>query len=129
MTLTDNERQRYLGNVYFGTIDWRAPTFSIGYWLDSSECNKGYMTEAVNALSLVAFKHYKASRIEILTSKDNIRARRIAERLNFDLEAEFVNHHINYATKEISNTMVYSCIDVINLPEIKELAWHIVDEK
>lgn len=119
----DNKTKKYLGNIYFGQIEWRAPTFSIGYWLDSRECKKGYMTEAVNALSHVAFKHFKANRVEISTSKENVSANRIPEKLNFELEAEFINHHINYATKEVSNTMVYSCVDTNRLPELKQLVW------
>lgn len=27
----DNESDKYLGNIYFGQIEWRAPAFSIGY--------------------------------------------------------------------------------------------------
>ena len=118
-----NEQGKYLGNVYFGQIEWRNPSFSIGYWLDSRECNKGYMTEAVNALSHVAFQHFKANRVEISTSKENVSAKRIPKKLNFELEAEFVNHHVNYATKEVSNTMVYSCVDTNRLPELKQLVW------
>lgn len=125
----DNECNKYLGNVYFGQIEWRNPSFSIGYWLDSRECNKGYMVEAVNALSHVAFKHFKANRVEISTSKNNIRAKRIPEKLNFELEAEFVNHHINYITKEVSNTLVYSCVDEKKLPKLPDLNWHTMNQR
>jgi RimJ/RimL family protein N-acetyltransferase len=74
------------------------------------------MTEAVNALAHVAFRHFKAKRIEISTSDENFSAKRIPEKLNFDLEAEFINHHKNYATNKISNTLVYSCVDENRLP-------------
>lgn len=89
-----NEQGKYLGNVYFGQIEWRNSSFSIGYWLDSRECNKGYMTEAVNALSHVAFQYFKANRVEISTSKENVSANRIPEKLNFELEAEFIKEAV-----------------------------------
>lgn len=115
----DNQHNKYLGNIYFGQIEWRNPSFSIGYWLDSRACHKGYMAEAVHALTQVAFRHFKANRVEINTSKDNVKATNIPEKLNFSLEAELVNHHLNYMTKEISSTLIYTCIDVTKLPELK----------
>lgn len=112
------ETEEYLGNVYFGEIDWRIPSFNIGYWLDSRRCGHGYMTEAVNALAHVACKYFKAHRLAILTSEDNLSAKSIPERLNFQLEASFKNHHLNYRTKQLSSTLVYSCIDAESLPQI-----------
>ena len=122
--IRDNQDDKYLGNVYFGQIEWRIPSFSIGYWLDSRVCGKGYMLEAVNALSHVAFKHFKANRVEISASENNIRAKLIPKKLNFELEAEFVNHHLNYFTKEISNTLVYSCVDERKLPKLACLNYY-----
>jgi RimJ/RimL family protein N-acetyltransferase len=42
---------QFIGDVYYGTIDWTVPYFAIGYWIDSRQSGKGYMTEAVNALA------------------------------------------------------------------------------
>ena len=46
-------------------INWDVPSFEIGYWVRKSFCQKGYATEATNALTRFAFQALKAKRVEL----------------------------------------------------------------
>jgi RimJ/RimL family protein N-acetyltransferase len=45
-----------------------------------------YITETVQGLTVFAFEHLQANRIEIRCEERNIRSRKIPERLDFQLE-------------------------------------------
>jgi ribosomal-protein-serine acetyltransferase len=66
--------------------NWDVPSFEIGYWLRSSLCGKGYMTEAVAAITDFAFEHLGAKRVHIHADDRNVKSWRIPERLKFALE-------------------------------------------
>ena len=63
------------------------PRFEIGYWCRTSYAGKGYITEAVNAITAFAFDVLGARRVEIRCDALNLRSRRVAERCGFPLEA------------------------------------------
>ena len=67
-------------------IEWSIPKFEIGYWLRTTLIGKGYMTEAVVALTKMAKETLKANRIEIRCDERNVRSRRVAERAGYRLE-------------------------------------------
>ena len=67
-------------------FDWAVPRFEIGYWCRSSRTGRGFVTEAVQALTAVAFDTLGARRVEILTDDLNQLAWRVAERAGFLLE-------------------------------------------
>lgn len=50
-SIFDKNNDQFIGDVYYGNIDWTVPYFAIGYWIDSRLSRKGYMLEAVNALT------------------------------------------------------------------------------
>ena len=67
-------------------IDWQVPRFEIGYWCRTSLVGKGYVGEAVAAITRFAFEKLGAARVEIRTDSQNTRSFRVAERLGFRLE-------------------------------------------
>ncbi len=73
----------YLGMLWFYEINWFVPSFDMHYWLDSRETGKGYMSEAVNALTRVCFDLYEAKRVQIIISSSNEKSRKLAEKLQF----------------------------------------------
>ncbi|HUB27599.1 MAG TPA: GNAT family protein, partial [Tepidisphaeraceae bacterium] len=81
----------------------------IGYWIRTSLAGGGYASEAVAALTRLAFDSFKAARVEIQTDELNTRSRRVAERAGFVLEGILRNqyHHRN---GELRNACVYSRI-------------------
>lgn len=67
--------------------NWEVPKFEIGYWCRASRQGQGYVTEAVRALTALAFEAMAAERVEIRCDARNERSRRVAERAGYRLEA------------------------------------------
>lgn len=80
------ETSTHIGNMGLHDIDWKVPAFEIGYWLHSAHNGKGYMTEAVGAITGFAFKTLNAARVQIRMDDQNQRSYRVAERAGFQLE-------------------------------------------
>lgn len=80
------ETGQLIGSSGLHRIDWESRKFEIGYWLRTSFGNKGYMTEAVEAITNYAVQELQANRIEIRCDGRNMRSARVAERLGFTLE-------------------------------------------
>ena len=80
---------RTLGKPEF---DWAVPRFEIGYWCRSSRTGQGFVTEAVQALTAMAFDTLGARRVEIFTDDLNQASWRVAERAGFVLEG--VHRHM-----------------------------------
>jgi RimJ/RimL family protein N-acetyltransferase len=76
----------FFGSTGFHNICLNVPKFEIGYWVDSRHSMNGYITETVQGLTVFAFEHLQANRIEIRCDERNIRSRKIPERLDFQLE-------------------------------------------
>lgn len=76
----------FAGACGFHDIKWTVPKFEIGYWLRSNLSGRGYMTEAVRALTDLAFDHLDAARVEVRMDDRNERSWRVAERAGFTLE-------------------------------------------
>jgi len=55
----------------------------IGYWLRADAEGRGYMTEAVSAITLVGFELCDLGRIEIRCHPDNVRSAAIPRRLGY----------------------------------------------
>ncbi|HEY9855413.1 MAG TPA: GNAT family protein [Stenomitos sp.] len=77
---------RYLGGTGLHRFDWETGRFEIGYWLRDSAVGHGYVSEAAWRLAEFAFEDLKAERVELRVDVDNVRSRRVAERLGFKLE-------------------------------------------
>ncbi|WP_084129934.1 GNAT family N-acetyltransferase [Demequina sp. NBRC 110055] len=58
----------------------------IGYWLAPAHQGHGYVTEAVKALTRVAFEDSRVTRVEILTLPENAAAIAVAGRAGFRRE-------------------------------------------
>jgi RimJ/RimL family protein N-acetyltransferase len=67
-------------------IEWSVPRFEIGYWCRTSLAGRGYIREAVTALTWMAFETLGAARVEVRMDTQNERSWRVAERLGFQLE-------------------------------------------
>jgi RimJ/RimL family protein N-acetyltransferase len=83
----DRASGRVLGASGLHRIDWTIRRFEIGYWLRADAEGHGYMLEATQLLTRLAFEQLDAGRVEIRMDTNNIRSRRVAERLGYPLEA------------------------------------------
>ncbi|MBS0446490.1 MAG: GNAT family N-acetyltransferase [Proteobacteria bacterium] len=76
----------YAGGTGLHRIDWAVPRFEIGYWCRRSRQRRGYVAEAVVALSHFAFETLGARRVEIRMDDRNEPSWRVAERAGYTLE-------------------------------------------
>ncbi len=114
----DKNDNRFLGCLWYVSINWFVPRFEIAYWQDVKACGNGYMTETVNALTRLTIKLYGAKRVEIKTFVNNPKSFNIPERLNFTKEARLENYFIDFVTQDILDGLMYTCCDCNQLPNI-----------
>ena len=103
------EGRRLLGGTGLHRMDWEVRRFEIGYWMRSSAQGKGYVTEAVLALTKMAFETLAARRVEIRMDQRNLKSRAVAERCGFELEG-ILRHDGLTPAGELRNTCVYARI-------------------
>lgn len=82
----DGSEGRFVGGTGLHRIDWRVRRFEVGYWCRSSQRGHGLVSEAVQALTDLAFEHLCARRVEVRMDDTNERSWRVAERCGFALE-------------------------------------------
>lgn len=87
----DRKTDELLGSTGLHRINWRVPRFEIGYWVRTSRAGRGYVTEAVRALALMAFDRLGAKRVEIRCDDENLASARVAEACGFGLDTVLRN--------------------------------------
>ncbi len=85
--LADPGEGELVGAIGLHRIDWATRRFEIGYWRRTGHQGRGLLTEAVTALSRMAFDALAAGRVEIRMDDANERSWKLAERAGFTLEA------------------------------------------
>ena len=60
----------------------------IGYWIDKNYANRGFTTQAVEALTHFSFEQLNLHRIEINIRPENASSRRVAEKAGYVFEGE-----------------------------------------
>lgn len=90
----EKETGHFIAATGLHRFDWAFRGFEIGYWVRSSEHNKGYATEISNALTRFAFGALDARRVEIKAATENAGSRRVIEKLGFDLECVTASDHL-----------------------------------
>jgi len=104
-------------------FDFGRGIFEIGYWARSTMTGRGYVTEAVNAITRYAFEVLNARRVTIQCNPENRRSRAVAERLGFPLEARLANAD-QHADESIANRdhLVFARCDPDGLPPL-DVRW------
>lgn len=95
LILLDKGAGSFVGSSGLQEVNWAVPRFEIGYWLRTSCTGKGFMTEAVNAITTFAFDTLDARRVEIHMDDRNERSWRVAERCGFALEGILRHHELD----------------------------------
>jgi ribosomal-protein-serine acetyltransferase len=102
-----SDNAEYLGAVGTHAFDWDVPKCEIGYWLRTSHCGRGLMTEAVNALAGMLLGSLEFQRVEIRCDDRNQRSWRVAERCGFTFDGTLRRDH-RYSDGRLRDTRVYS---------------------
>lgn len=84
------------GTCGFNTIDGLSRRGQIGYWLAEKYTGTGTMSKAVEGLVNYGFQEIGLHRIEIIAGTENIKSRKIPERLNFTQEAVMKDYEFLY---------------------------------
>jgi ribosomal-protein-serine acetyltransferase len=117
----DKKTNHFVGGTGYHHLDYTVPCLEIGYWLRSSYMRTGIMTEAVNALTQYAFKELQVKRIAITCAIDNIRSRKIPERLGYTLESTAKSNRLTIEGK-LSDTLIFTRHNLDELP-LLNVAW------
>jgi RimJ/RimL family protein N-acetyltransferase len=88
-------------------IDWNLRRFETGYWIRTGAEGRGFVTDAVRALTVVAFRDLHANRLEIRCDPANERSWRVAERCGFTLEGTLRNDRLT-TDGQVTSTRLYS---------------------
>lgn len=104
------ETGAFIGCTGLHRIDWEVPKFEIGYWINSKQSGKGYMTEAVHGVTNFAFRELKANRVEIHCDTKNIKSRAVPERVGYKLEGIHYKDSIAIDRNELRDTCIYAIV-------------------
>jgi len=74
------------GTLGLHYVDWFDRSAEIGYWIGADREGRGYVTRAVRCMLDVAFGSAGLHRVVIRCAVENVRSRRVAERLGFRVE-------------------------------------------
>jgi RimJ/RimL family protein N-acetyltransferase len=120
MFIFDKNTLLFLGLIAPHTVHWDVPCMEIGYWIRTPYSGKGYMSEAVNAVTQYAFKQMKMLRVEI--RPNNEKSRKIPERLGYKLEAILKSNRRQLVTNELADTIIYVRHDLEGLQPL-DVSW------
>lgn len=107
---------QFLGATGYHHMNWDIPSFEIGYWVRCNQRQRGYISEAVNAITRYAFLVLKAKRLGITCDVSNSRSKKIPERLGYVLEGTLKNHRIKPLDNTVSDTLIYAKYNIEHLP-------------
>ncbi len=102
-------QMRHVGTMGAFDFQWDVPSCEIGYWLSSDHTGRGYMTEAVHALTEMLRRQIKVRRVQIRCDAENVRSRRVSELAGFQLEGILRCDCVAEGGR-LRNTCVYSRI-------------------
>ncbi len=93
------------------------PMFETGYWINTRFSGNGFITEAVIAITRLAFERFSAVRVQICAQKENIQSIKVAIRSGFTEEAILKNYRLDCLTKKPCDEVVYACFEKKMLPK------------
>jgi len=105
-----------IGATGFHNIDWKMGRFETGYWCRTDHSGKGFTTEATRAMTKYAFEYLNAKRLEIRCDEENIRSRKIPERLGYRLEAKFEHYNQRFDDNSLGTQLVFARNGLDGLP-------------
>jgi len=90
-SMFDKEGQEYLGSIRIAVTSSSRGHYEFGYWITEKYQGRGYVSEAVNALSDFLLNNLNAFRVMIQTNLENSKSANLALRNEFLLEHKSYN--------------------------------------
>ncbi len=103
-----NTEPLYLGGCGLNVIDRGCGIANLGYWVRTSQTNKGIATAATLLLTRFAFKELKLNRVELTIAVDNKASLRVADKAGATREGILRNRVVKNDTP--SDAVVFSFI-------------------
>jgi ribosomal-protein-serine acetyltransferase len=103
-----NATGRLVGSTGLQYPHWEVPSFEIGYWVRTCFAGQGYITEAVNGLTEMAFTQLGARRMQIICSSANVGSAAVARKAGYQLEGILRNAARHHLTGELYDEMFFS---------------------
>src|SRR5204863_9985192 len=83
LLLFEKGTRTVVGGSGLHRIDWRVPSFDIGYWCRARFQKRGLITEAAGAIADFAVRELRARRLVITCDAENVRSAAIPARIGF----------------------------------------------
>lgn len=119
LQIMDPTNRIYYGATGIKPANLLIPSFETGYWVNITYARQGLIIEAINALTRYMFAVLGAKRVEINCDEKNKKSSNVAKRLNYVLEGRLRNHRLDATQRKVTDSFVFSCIDVDKLPPLK----------
>jgi ribosomal-protein-serine acetyltransferase len=107
--LWERSSGKWAGQVYIGPVDWKVPSFEIGYVADVEHEGQGFVREGVQASLRVIFEVLGAHRVQLHCDAANERSARVAERCGF-LREGLLRENRRYEDGSLGGTFVYGML-------------------
>lgn len=102
------ENGKFIGGSGLHYRGLHVPAFEIGYWLRTGYEGKGYMSEAVQAVTCFAFDIAGANRVFIRCDKDNLRSQAVAKRAGYQYEGRMRNYERKADSGELTDMLFFA---------------------
>jgi len=120
LSIYTRDGKEFVGSTGLHRANWEVPSFHIGYWVVAAFEGRGFITEAVNALTRYAFGVLRARRVEIRCDVENVRSLVVMKRLGFVQEGVLRNEGVMGSA--VRDTIVTARCDAEGLPAL-EVGW------
>lgn len=99
-----------IGGSGLHRINWAVPRFEIGYWVRTPYAGQGYITEAVDGITRMAFDKLAAQRVEIRCDAKNERSAAVARRAGYRHEATLHADDRHHLSGELRDTLIFAML-------------------
>jgi len=106
--ISNHSEPLYLGGCGLNVIDRDCGVANLGYWVRTSQTNRGIATSATLLLAQFAFNELNLNRVELTVALDNQASLRVAEKAGATREGILRNRVIKKHTP--SDAVVFSFI-------------------
>ncbi|MBI5877067.1 MAG: GNAT family N-acetyltransferase [Chloroflexi bacterium] len=110
MRLWLKDTETFVGASGLHAHDWMVPAFEIGYWCRTRFVGRGYISEAVRAITRFGFEMLGAERIVIRCDALNTRSAAVARRCGYTLEGITRSDSRAPDSGSLRDTMVFAML-------------------